>query len=377
MEGSIRARGVGRWEITIDLGRDSDGKRVRKFFNVKGKKADAERRKREILTALDKGIPIDTSKLKVSELLDKWFESYVQPNLRLKTIQGYESIIRYHLKPQLGDIELSKLQPIHIQAMEDDLRSRGRAPKTILNVHRTISEALNHGMKWGLIYRNPATIVDAPKQKKTEPQIPSHGEAVKILELAKETPYYPPLRFIAFTGCRRGECLGLRWRDLDFERKSVSIIQTVQAIRGIGSVIEPTKSHRGRRPIALDDETLEVLRSHRVNQLKQRLRVCADWVDKDLVFPGKIGNELHPDTLTHVAERLAKDAGTKGALHILRHFHATMLLKEGVHPKIVQERLGHANISVTLDVYSHVVPGLQEKAANAFAVAMNKAVVGD
>ena len=267
MKGSIRRRSKDSWELTIDLGRDENGKRQRKFVNVKGKKAEADRQLRELLAALDKGIPVDTSRLTVAQFLDRWYESYVVPHTRLKTIQSYESIIRVHLKPQLGHLELAKIQPLHIQSMESDLLSKGRAPKTVENVHRVLHEALGHAMKWGLTWRNPASIVDAPKRIKFEPIVPSVDDAVRILALAKETPYYAAIRFVAFTGCRRGECLGLRWKDIDFEHNTVSIVQTVQRIGGMGLVIEPTKSHRGRRPIALDAKTISALKEHRVKQL--------------------------------------------------------------------------------------------------------------
>lgn len=374
MRGSVRSRGKNAWEITIDEGRDAKGKRIRKFYTVRGKKADAERRLTELLSAQDKGIPLDTGRLTVAQMLDRWYESYVIPHTRQKTSQGYQSIIRIHLEPYLGHIELTKLQPLHIQSMESDILSTGRAPKTVENVHRVISEALEHAMKWGLIWRNPANIVDPPKGEKYEPQLPTTDQALHIMELAKETPHYAAFRLIAFTGCRRGECVGLRWRDLDFDRKVLSIVQSVQRIDGIGLIIEPTKTHRSRRPIVLDEETLSILKEHRVRQLERRLQVGHKWEDNDLVFPNRIGRPLDATTLTRTFKRLAKSVGAYGArLHDLRHFHATLLLKEGVHPKIVQERLGHATISVTLDTYSHVTPGLQAEAAHAFADAMNKA----
>ena len=149
MKGSVRRRSRNSWELTIDLGFDSLGKRQRKYENVKGTKAVAERRLREILTSLDKGIPVDTSRMTVSAMLDRWYSDYVIPNTKPRTAESYEVIIRVHLKPHLGSIELPKLQAIHIQAMESAILRDGKSAKTVLNVHRVLREALEQSMRWG------------------------------------------------------------------------------------------------------------------------------------------------------------------------------------------------------------------------------------
>ena len=158
------------------------------------------------------------------------------------------------------------------------------------------------------------------------------------------------------------------------ERMRASISQTVQRVQGRGLVIQPPKSAKGRRSISLDPETVGLLRTHRVSQLENKLRIGEAYRDKDLVFAGSQGNPLEPSALTKSFIRLVKDAGARHVrLHDLRHFHATLMLQEGIHPKVVQERLGHSTISVTLDTYSHVIPGLQEQAAMTFANAMDSA----
>ena len=371
MRGSIRRRSKNSWEISIDLGQGAEGKRMRKFVNVKGKKADADRKLTEILANLDRGIPVDPSKLRVGDFLDKWFDSYVMNNTRPKTVEGYEVIIRLHLKPYLEHIEISKLQPFHIQDIENHLLEAGRSPRTVQHVHRVIHQALAHAMKWGLVWRNVAAVVKPPKTSNPNIRVPEQNEVLSVLVAAKETPYYAALRYMAFTGCRRGECLGLRWDDIDLDRRLASVVQTIQRINGKGIVIQPPKSGKGRRAIALDSGTVEILRLHRVQQLEQRLQLGELWVDHGLVFPGPKGKPLDPSVLTHTFKRLCKSEGISGVrLHDLRHFHATLLLKEGTHPKIVQERLGHATISITLDTYSHVIPSMQLDAANSFASAM-------
>ena len=167
MKGSIRRRGKTSWELNIDLGRDANGKRLRKFVSVKGKKADADRKLREILSQLDKGIPFDNDKITVAEFLDQWMISYVVPNTRPRTAEGYEGIIRNHLKPNLGHVQLAKLQPADIQSMESSILESGLSARTAQHIHRVLHEALKHAMKWGLIWRNPAEAVDVPKVRRT------------------------------------------------------------------------------------------------------------------------------------------------------------------------------------------------------------------
>ena len=373
MNGSIRKRG-NAWEIRFDGGYDADGKRVQKSITVKGTKAEAQRQLRGLLATHDKGIPINTSKLTVAEYLERWLRDYVIPNTRPRTSEGYKGIIRRYLLPALGHIQLAKLQPADLQGMEARLLDKGLSPRTVLHTHRVLFTALKHAVKWGLIWRNPAEAVNTPKAAPKEALIPNADGVTSILELAKETPYHALLHFLAFTGCRRGEAVGLRWQDVDLDNSTASIVQTLHRVLGRGLVIQPPKSAKGRRAIALDAETLAVLRAHRTQQLEHRLRMGEAYQDQGLVFADPLGRPLDPNEATRTFRTLARRTGLEGVrLHDLRHFHASALLQAGTHPKIVQERLGHATISVTLDTYSHVLPGLQEQAATAFATIMSKA----
>ena len=310
----------------------------------------------------------------VSAMLDRWYMDYVITNTKPRTAESYEVIIRVHLKPHLGSIELPKLQAIHIQAMESALLRGGKSAKTVLNVHRVLREALEQSMRWGLIWRNPAQLVDPPSPEKNRPNVPTPNEVWRILNLAKETPYFPAYHFMAFTGCRRGECLGLKWGNVDLDQGIASVVETIQRIKGRGLIFDTPKSASSRRAIALDSEAIAVLRTHRLQQLQQRLLLGNKWEDIDLVFPGPFGRPLDPSVLTHTFERLTVRTGVDGVrLHDLRHAHASLLLQMQVHPKVVQERLGHATISITLDTYSHLIPSMQADAADAFAGAMAEA----
>ena len=229
-------------------------------------------------------------------------------------------------------------------------------------------------MRWGLTFLNVAEGVDPPRPQRPEIQPPTAENVWDILDLADKTPYRAALLFMAFTGCRRGEALGLRWSDVNLENGVASIVQSLQRIRGMGLVLQPPKSAKSRRAIAIDDETVIVLWEHRGRQLLYQVELDGIYQDQGLVFPGPMGGPLDPSVLTRTFEKLVKKAGLANTrLHDLRHFHATLMLQEGANPKIVQERLGHSSFAITMDTYSHVVPGLEEQAAKDFASAMGRA----
>ena len=278
-----------------------------------------------------------------------------------------------HLVPYLGNIRLEKLQPSDIQTMEAALLDKGKATRTVLHIHTVLAESLKYAIRWGLLWRNPADAVDPIRAERNDVQVPETEAVLRALETAKATAHGAAIHFVAYTAVRRGEVLGLRWRDCDLDRGTVSITQAVQWVKGQGTIIQPPKSGTSRRSIALDPGTVAVLRAHRAAQAEHRLSLGGVYMHLGLVFPGPLGRPLDPAALTHAWERIAKRSGIPGVrLHDLGHFHATLLLQMGIHPKIVQERLGHSSIAITLDTYSHVVPGLQEKAALAFAEAMDE-----
>jgi integrase len=317
---------------------------------------------------------VDTSRVTIGEFLQRWLKDYAIPNTRPRTAERYESDIRLYITPAIGHIQLAKLSPSDIQGLEAKLLEQGKSLRSVQHLHFVLRESLKHAMRWGLTYRNVAEGVDPPRYRRKEVQPPDGGGVWHILRLAKETPYSSTYQFMAFTGCRRGEALGLRWSDVDLENGTASIVQTLQRLKGKGLVFQPPKSDKSRRSIALDATTIELLREHRGQQLLYQVELGAVYQNRGLVFPGPLGEPLDPSVLTRNFERLARKAGMHGVrLQDLRHFHATLLLKAGTHPKIVQERLGHSSIGITLDTYSHVVPGLQEQAAQAFDAAMKKA----
>ena len=374
MKGHIRQRAKGSWEITIDIGTDpSTGSRQRHFETIRGAKKDAQRRLVEVLASMEKGSYVRPMRLPVAQYLEQWLQTYVATNTAPKTAEGYRMVVRRHLVPALGNVSLAQLQPQHIQRYCADKLSHGRtdgkgglSKRSVLQHHRILSEALKHAVKQGLIGRNVADAVDPPRPEYKEMPTLDADELAQVLDAAQETPYYAPLYVKAYTGLRRGELLGLRWIDLNLDICSLSVVQTLQRLGGEWVIRQP-KSSKSRRRVELTPSVALFLRQHKAEQERQRILLGKPLNESDLVFSHPDGRPLDPNTLTHAMGKILRRAGVRHIrLHDLRHTHATLLLEGGVHPKVVQERLGHSTIATTLDIYSHVTPGLQEAAAKRF-----------
>jgi integrase len=384
MKGYIRQRSKGNWEITIDTGRDpATGKRSRQFESVKGTKKDAEARLAELMVAIEKGAYIKPQRIKVSEWLRDWLDSYVEIHCSRRTKASYFTEIHRHIIPNLGQITLSQLQPQHIQNYYAYALTKGRvdgkgglSARTVEYHHRILSEALSHAVKMGIIVRNVADAVDPPHPRHKVIQTLGVADVPGFLKSARESPYYTLFSTALFTGMRLGELLGLRWRDVDLGLASLSVVQALYKRSGVCEIIKP-KSAASQRRIALSPTLVAIIQQYRTTQEAQRILLGNHINDDDLVFAYPDGRPLDPGTVTHAFAKLLNKAGLPHIrFHDLRHTHATLMLKAGVHPKIVSERLGHANIGITLDTYSHVVPGLQEVAAQRFDEIFDKEALG-
>jgi integrase len=301
-------------------------------------------------------------------------QNYVIPNTRQKTIERYEGIIRKHIVPALGHIELTKLTPRDVQAFEARLSNQGMKPAGVELVHTTLSGALKYALRMEVVWRNVAQVVTPPKVVRKEVEPPEITTVRRILELGKSQghPLFPALHLIAYTGIRRGEALGLRWQDVNLESGTICIVQTLGRSRK-GLILQPPKTSAGRRVIDLDDGTLDVLRDHQGRQILLKAELDGAYQDQGLLFPNPLGGPLNPMALTRAFQSLAMKAGLpETKLHILRHFHASVMLQAGQSWVTVSKRLGHASASITADIYAHCLPGWQKQAANAFAKAMQE-----
>jgi integrase len=372
MAGYIRRRGKGSWEVTVDLGRDpATGRRRRRFFTVRGKREGAERALTADLRERDLGNDLDPGRVTVDECLRRWLRDYAAQNVAASTLQRYKGIVEQHLVPGLGSLRLRDLRPAHIQAAYAAFARRdGRGPrlsaKTIFEHHAVLREALNWAVRLQLLGRNPAQAVSPPRPQRPEMRVLSPADAQRLLEVSRPTRYYSLIYLALATGARLGELLAVRWQEVDLERGVVEITRTARFFSGQGVTFGQPKTHRSRRPIALSPETLAVLREHRQVQLEERLQVGPGYRDGDLVFADAVGRALYDSTVRRAFYAIVQEAGLAHLrIHDLRHTAATLMLRAGVNPKVVSERLGHATVSVTLDTYSHVLPDLQREAAAA------------
>lgn len=377
---TIKARGNKSYSVIVSLGTGADGRRQRKRFTVRGTRADAEKKLLALQLAVANGAYTDPGRVTVGQFLDRWYREYAAPSLSPRTSEGYESIIRRHLIPRFGRMPLIALKPQDIQRFYADSLAKGRCdgtgglnPLTVRHFAMCLHRALTHAVKWGLLSRNPADAVDLPTPGRTDMNIMTETDIEKVLNVARTTPYHPVVYLAIFTGMRRSEFLALKWGDVDLLTGQISVSRTIHQTKDNSLVFRPTKTVKGRRTIALTPSTIMLLRAHKDQQEALKYELCRDPLnDSDMVFSHADGTPLRPDTISDAWRELTARAGLKGIrLHDCRHTHASILLRQNVHPKVVQERLGHANISTTLDIYSHVTPGLQQAAALRFDEAMN------
>lgn len=375
MKGSIKQRSPGSWQIRVFLGRDANGKIIRRNETVRGKKADAERRLREILTELDKGIAPPPERYRLAQWLDKWMTDVIIPNRSQKTVDRYEGAIRLHILPHLGNVEIAKLAPRQVQDLEAKLLQGGMAPKGVQMIHNVLSGALKHALRMELVSRNPVSAVSPPSAPKVEAFTPDIAQVQALLTVARADEIHRYLwaciHLTAYTGMRRGEALGLQWVDLDLDAQTLQVkASLVVTQRGI--LLNPPKTASGRRTVDLDDRTVAVLREHRQGQLELAAQLGVN--PPETVFPrADLQGWCHPNTLAHAVSSLAKKAGCpQVTLRSLRHFHATVALHHNEEdPVVVSKRLGHSSVSITTDIYRHVLPGWQREAAESFARTMD------
>ncbi|MFC2019214.1 tyrosine-type recombinase/integrase [Chloroflexota bacterium] len=380
MRGHIRKRGKNSWAIVMEIGRDATtGRRRQQWQTIQGNKKDAEKLLSNMLHSQDKGIFVKPTRTTIGEFLEQWLKDYVKTNTAPRTRERYIQIIRSHLIPSLGNIPLTQLRPDLIQSYYASELNNGRldgkgglSATTVLHHHRVLSEALNHAVKWGLVVRNVAQAVDPPRTTRKEmntlapEDIPVLFEEAKQVEYSSGLPYFTMILTAFHTGMRRGEFMGLKWRDIDFNQVTISVSRSLQSTGDDGYIFREPKTQKARRLIAMTPTLAVELRKHKNAQEMQRSVIGSPLTEDDLVFSNPDGRPINPNTVSPTFTKLARRVGLKLRLHDLRHSHASLMLKAGIHPKIVSERLGHATVALTLDTYSHIMPGLQEAAAKAF-----------
>ena len=318
-----------------------------------------------MLRQMDTGTFVEPSRLTVGEYLEQWLRDSCKGRVSNRTLEGYKGNLDRYLIPKLGFIALDKLTPKQVQEMESELLSSGGykgkplSPRTVLQVHRVLSKSLNDAVKLGIVARNVAVAVEPPRVTKYEAHVLNWDEVHDFLEQIPDPLYLTLVLVDIQTGLRRSEVLGLQWRDLDLAAGTLSVQRAL--IKLPSGEVELTVPKNGRgRVVALPVESVESLQIHRQRSPERS-------GNGDFVFCHSDGSPLNPDVVTKWFRRAASRRGFKQVrLHDLRHTHASLMLAKGIHLKIVSERLGHSSIGITGDLYSHVLPSVQEEAVSRF-----------
>lgn len=361
-----------KWYVIVEMGRREDGRRDQRWLHAPTRREVLELQTKA-LRERDTGTAIDPSRMTVGEYLDHYLETVAQARVRATVYEVKRRNARLHIAPHLGSIALQKLAPHHLSAWHARLRA-ALAPNTVRQVHAILHVALKQAVAWQLVPRNVADLVELPAATEREPTVWSLPQVRAFLASLDGDDARDLLFATAIeTGARDSELLGLRWADTDLgDGPAIAITRALVRLRSNVYAENPPKSASSRRRIPLLPETAARLAAHRERQSREREAAGAAWQDRDLVFAWRDGTPIKPSTLRQHWGRIVRRAGLPYIRpHDTRHAHATLLLGLNVHPKIVQERLGHSNPTMTMRVYSHVLKGMQEDALRKLGDALN------
>lgn len=367
------------WAFIVDVGRSAAGGRKQRRRQGFTTRREAERALRELLHKLDtqRYVTPDGSTL-ANFVEDEWLPAVRPPNLRAATWTSYRDELRRHVLPTLGAVPVQQLTPVQLNQLYAHLLAHGRrdgqgglSPRTVRYIHTVLRKSLADALRWGRVERNVADLADPPRQVASRHgghmQIWTAPQLRQFLAHVGDDRLYPAWRLAATTGMRRAEVLGLRWIDVDLDAGRLAVRQAYISIDGRAQFSEP-KTRQSRRTIDLDARTVDVLRGWATEQQAEQEAWADAGEDHGLVFTREDGSPIPPDRFSKLFGRHASAAGLRPIrLHDLRHTHASLLLASGVNPKVASERLGHHSVAFTLDVYSHVVPGMQAAAAERVA----------
>ncbi len=355
-EGSIYKRKDGLWvgQITIGAKREykycKTQREVRVWLKMKQSQIDA-------------GVDLGKADTTLSEYLKEWLSTKAM-EIRPKTHDQYTGIVNHHINPPIGRFKLKDLRPDQIQVFYNKKLREGASARTVKMIHSVLHCALNHAVKMGIIGRNPSDAVTKPRLRRKEMRVLDDNQARTFLIHASKSRNAAFYYLAVTTGLRQAELFGLKWSDLDWESMRLQVQRQIQRVRGGGLVFTEPKTARGRRVVVLGKSTKNVLQEQFKHQQLERQFAGDKWIENDLIFTSTIGTPIDHRNLFREFKELLQVAGLPNIrFHDLRHTAATLMLQQNIHPKVVQERLGHSDISLTLNTYSHVLPGMQEEAA--------------
>ena len=376
MRGRIVKRGAG-YSYVVDLPPDAlTGKRRQQMKGGFRTKRECEAALHEVVSALRRGDLVEPSRRTLASFLrDEWLPAVQPPALRLSTWATYQTHFDAYVIPRIGEVELQRLTPAMLGTLYRKLQEEGRCRppfgglelSTIKHTHAALHRALKDAVRWGYVVRNVADLVDSPKPKHTEMKYWTPDQLRTFLRTVRDDRLSGMWVLFATTGMRRGEVAGLRWVDVELEGGRLWVRLARVAVDRVVVLSEP-KTDRGRRRVSLDKVTVAALVGWKQRQAAEREFVGARYVESGFVFTMPDGSAISPHLLTDWFEAWCKKAELpRIRLHDMRHSYATAALVAGVPAKVVSERLGHANIGITMDTYSHVMPALDVEAAELVA----------
>jgi integrase len=363
-EGTIRERKDGRWEARVIVTRP-DGRRARRSLLGRSR-AEVRDKLQAALRAEASAVPLPGERLTVAAFLDHWLRDTVRPSVRPRTYLSYASLVRIHLGPGLGQLPLARLSPQHVQAFLNAKTASGLSPRTVGYLRAVLRQALGQAERWGMVTRNAARLAEPPRipRREIRPFFPE--EARQFLDAIRGDRLEALYLVALGVGLRQGEILGLAWSDVDLDSSSLTVRHALQRVERALILVEP-KSATSRRVIALPVLVRDSLRAHRLRQHGERLLAGSRWHDDErgLVFTTTVGTPMDGIAVTRRFQSVLREAGLpRQRFHDLRHACASLLLAQGVAPRVVMETLGHSQISLTLNTYSHVIPALGRAAAD-------------
>lgn len=359
--GQIVARGENRFLVRVFAGLDpSTGKRTYRSQVVHGTQVEAEKALTALQYQVDNGqLPVEAARMTVAAYLDHWLDTAARPKLSPSTLRKYRQMVRDYVVPIVGSRELVRLTPLDVQHVYGRLLGRGLSARTVRYCHAVLSSALKQAVRWQMIQSNPASSAELPKQRQREMLALTAEEARRFLRVSQGNRYHAFFAVLLLTGVRASEARALTWADVDLTESLLYVRRSVHDTKDGPRFAEP-KTRRSRRSIAMPDDLVAILAEHRARRCPHGAAAS------DLVFATSNGNPVsHSNLYNRHFTPLAQAAGLPEGfrMHDLRHTHASLLLRAGIHAKVVSERLGHASITLTLDTYSHVLPGMQAESA--------------
>tara|TARA_R110000824_G_C15232376_1_gene678766 strand:+ start:11450 stop:12589 length:1140 start_codon:yes stop_codon:yes gene_type:complete len=365
MKGSITPRGKNTWRLRYNGSPTPEGKRTILSETIHGAKKEAETLLRERLSSIESGTYVARKRETLAQFMESWLSRYASLNTTPRTMVGYKEKTKNYIIPCLGGNRIQSLTPRHIQDLHSYMREKGLSNQTITHAHRVLSEALKHAVAWKILPSNPAGSVKAPRPEQREVAVWDFEQMQTFIETSKFSQFHDAFMLAIFTGMRRSEITGLRWEGVDFTTSTLRVTGTLQRITGHGLLPGSPKTKTSRRAISVWQNTVDILHSIRGKQLSLHADLDDLYQNKNgYVITDDLGRPIDPNRLTREFARLVKQAGLPHAnFHSLRHCHASLLLADGASIKTISERLGHSKPSMTLDVYSHLLPTIQAQAA--------------